>query len=401
MTALVLLEYHFYKCTDENIYCDRVIDYKYLERYLKVFDDIILIGRMSEFKGEYKDKLLVSGENVKFIGLPEFVGIKGIIKHYKEIIKIIKNVLPDISCCIMRAPNHLSLMTYRLFTKEKIPFALEFNIAADKFIENNSIIGKMINKAVVKETKRMCLEANGVSYVTDHILQESYPCTAIIDKNNNNYFTASYSTIDLTEEMFCQQNWKKEEKPEKFIIVHTGYMDSNRKGQKVLIEALKNVMLQGYNNVEVYLVGDGAKRKEFENLVKDLSLENYVHFMGIIKKKDELMSLLKQCHMLVFPTQSEGLPRSIIEAMAVGLVCISSPVDGIPELLEPEFMIDYNNSIAYANKIIELINDWPKMIEVSENNYCKSLKYKKDNLENKRNEFYQKLKKISEVKDEK
>lgn len=394
MTALILLEYHFIKGKDGFIYCDRVIDYTYLERYLKVFDNIILCGRMTEAKEDCSDKLLVSGKNVQFIPIPDFQGLQGLLKNYSKIMRIIKGIIPKVQCCIMRAPNHLSLITYKLFKKRSLPFALEFNIAADKFIESESVIGKTLNKWVVKKTKNMCMTANGVSYVTNHILQENYPCRAMIDKDNKEYFTSSYSTIDLTDDMLYDQQWDKRKKPEKIKIIHTGYMDSYRKGHITLIHVVKTLIDKRYTNIELILVGDGKRKEEFEKLTNELNISDYVNFTGLIKKKEDMTKLLRQCHLLVFPTHSEGLPRSIIEAMAVGLVCISSPVDGIPELLEGELLVDFDNTLGYVNKIIELINDWPRMIEISKKNRILAENFKKEKMEKKRTSFYKKLRSI-------
>lgn len=395
MTALILLEYHFIKGKDGYIYCDRVIDYNYLERYLNVFDDIILCGRMTETNEDCSKKLMVSGKNVHFVPIPDFQGIKGLLKNYYQIMKTVKAIIPKVQCCIMRAPNHLSLITYKLFRKKNLPFALEFNIAADKFIENQSVIGKFLNKWVVRRTKDMCMTANGVSYVTNHILQEDYPCKAMIDPDNKQYFTSSYSTINLTDSMLYNQGWDEKERPQTIKIVHTGYMDSYRKGHITLLNSIKILVDKGYTNIQLILVGDGKKKEEFEKLVNDLNISNYVYFVGLIKKRDEMTNLLKDCHMLVFPTHSEGLPRSIIEAMAVGLVCISSPVDGIPELLEDEMLIDFNDALGYANKVIELIEDWPKMIEISKKNRLLAENFRNEKLERKRTDFYKKLKSIS------
>ena len=81
--------------------------------------------------------------------------------------------------------------------------------------------------------------------------------------------------------------------------------------------------------------------------------------------------------------------------MSQSLPCVSSPVDGIPELLDKEYLIDYNDVDGYAKKIIELISNWEKMISVGQQNYKKSLKYEKKILEQKRNCFYERLKSIS------
>lgn len=395
MKALIVLENHFYKDNDGIVWCDRIIDYNFLKRYLSVFENIVVAGRCEKIEENIGVKLLVSGKNIEFIELPEFIGAKGLIKNIYKIRKILRKAIRDTNCTIYRAPTHISLFTYKEVLKEHKPLALEFMMAADKMIDGKNIIKILINKLIKLKAKKMCLKANGVSYVTERILQKDYPCKAIIDGESNDFFTSSYSTIDLEEEDFYKRNWEIDEKPEVFKIIHTGYMDSYRKGQDVLIKAVKEVKKAGYN-VELILIGDGKKKEEFEKLACKLQIEDIVKFKGLIKDKKEIIDNLRKAHILVFPTQSEGLPRTIIEAMAQGLPCISSPVDGIPELLDDEFLIDYTNYKAYADKIIELITNWEKMKKISLQNYEKSQKYKKEVLMNKRKEFYKKLKRMAE-----
>lgn len=395
MKALIVLENHFYEDKQKNIWCDRIVDYNFLKRYLEVFDKVVVAGRCQKISSVGDKKLLVSGENVEFIHLPEFIGAKGLIKNLYNIKKILRNGIRSTDCTIYRAPTHISLFTYKEVLKQHKPLALEFMMAADKMVEGTNIIKILTNKLIKKRAQKMCKKANGVSYVTEKILQNDYPCKAILDGESNEFFTSSYSTIDLEEKDFYKQKWKIDEKIEVFKIIHTGYMDSYRKGQDVLIKAVKKVKESGYN-VELILIGDGKKRKEFEKLTCELQIEDIVKFKGLIKDKKEIIKNLREAHILVFPTQSEGLPRTLIEAMAQGLPCISSPVDGIPELLDDEFLIDYTDYEAYANKIIELITNWEKMKKISLQNYEKSQKYKKEVLMNKRKEFYEKLKRMAE-----
>lgn len=395
MKALIVLENHFYEDKQKNIWCDRIVDYNFLKRYLEVFDKVVVAGRCQKISSVGDKKLLVSGENVEFIHLPEFIGAKGLIKNLYNIKKILRNGIRSTDCTIYRAPTHISLFTYKEVLKQHKPLALEFMMAADKMVEGTNIIKILANKLIKKRAQKMCKKANGVSYVTEKILQNDYPCKAILDGESNEFFTSSYSTIDLEEKDFYKQKWKIDEKIEVFKIIHTGYMDSYRKGQDVLIKAVKKVKESGYN-VELILIGDGKKRKEFEKLTCELQIEDIVKFKGLIKDKKEIIKNLREAHILVFPTQSEGLPRTLIEAMAQGLPCISSPVDGIPELLDDEFLIDYTDYEAYANKIIELITNWEKMKKISLQNYEKSQKYKKEVLMNKRKEFYEKLKRMAE-----
>ena len=45
MKVLVVLENHFILDSNGKVWCDRVVDYNYLKRYLNVFDNIVLTGR--------------------------------------------------------------------------------------------------------------------------------------------------------------------------------------------------------------------------------------------------------------------------------------------------------------------------------------------------------------------
>lgn len=390
MKALIVLENHFYLDDNKNVWCDRIVDYNYLQRYLNVFDEITVTGRTQIIEKIKERKLLVSGENISFVPLPDFKGAKGLILNIFKLKKIIKREIGNCDCAIYRAPTHLSLFTYKEVIKQNKILALEFMMAANKMFDGNSFLKKIFNKLIDRKAKKMCLQANGVSYVTDYILQKKYPCRAIKEPNNRKYFTESYSSIDLSKEMYYEQKWNKDDEPKLFKIIHTGYMDSYRKGQDILIKAIKIVVEKGYN-VNLVLIGDGEKRLEFEELVKKNKLENIVFFTGLIKEKSLILQYLRTSHFLVFPTQSEGLPRTLIEGMSQGLVCISSPVDGIPELLEEEFLIDYADIDGYANKIIELINNWSNCCNISKRNYKKSLNYEKTVLERRRNNFYKKI----------
>lgn len=389
MRALIVLENHFYYDSDGNVWCDRVVDYNYLCRYLKVFDDIVVMGRTQKIKEKQDEKLLVSGKNVSFVPLPDFRGSKGLLKNIIKIKKIIRIEIKKCDCVIYRAPTHLSLFTYKEVLKQNKVLALEFMMSAEKMFDGSGIIKKSLNRIIDFLAKKMCLRADCVSYVTEHVLQEKYPC---INKKNKNIkkITSSYSSIDLPIEMYYQQKWKEDISPKTFNIIHTGYMDSYRKGQDVLIKAFKIVYDKGYN-VTLTLIGDGEKKREFEELSKKLNVSDNIDFVGIVKDKHVLLKYLRKSHLLVFPTQSEGLPRTIIEGMSQGLVCISSPVDGIPELLDEEFLVNYDDVNGYAAKIMECINNWKKCCMESKKNYEKSLKYEKSHIDKIRTDFYQKI----------
>lgn len=387
MKLLVVLESHFYVDQNGEVWCDRVIDYNFLKRYLNVFEEVIVCGRTDK-ENDDKYKLKVTGKNVSFYKLPNFYGIKGLLTNYFKINKLLKKYVKDVDAVLYRVPTPLSLFTYKQVLRCNKVLAIEFMISADKMVEGKGLVNKIINDSINNIAKKICLKANGVSYVTEYTLQQKYPCKAIIQRSNSeSYFTASYSTIELDKKNINKQQWNKNNKPKVFHIIHTGYMDTYRKGQHILIKSLKKIRDNGYD-VDLTLIGDGNKKKEFEKLAKDLNVYDYVNFLGLVKDKKIIFENLSKSHILAFPTEAEGLPRTIIEAMASGLPCISSPVDGIPELLDKEYLVNCNDINGYSQKIMYLIDNWEKMIKIGESNYNKAKMYEKTILDRKRNEFY-------------
>lgn len=87
------------------------------------------------------------------------------------------------------------------------------------------------------------------------------------------------------------------------------------------------------------IVGDGPLRDELEAMVIDLGLGDVVELIGS-KTQDEVQELLDDAHVLLAPSvtaangDQEGIPVSIMEAMAHGLPVVSTKHTGIPELVE-------------------------------------------------------------------
>lgn len=108
-----------------------------------------------------------------------------------------------------------------------------------------------------------------------------------------------------------------------------------RKGHKYLFEAL-DLLKKDLENVDVWIVGDGEMRKELENQVKALKLNN-VSFLG---ERKDIFELLCQSDIFVLPTTSDTLPIAIIEAMFANQAIITTNQGGIQEIIE-----DYHSGL--------------------------------------------------------
>ena len=67
------------------------------------------------------------------------------------------------------------------------------------------------------------------------------------------------------------------------------------------------------------------------------------------------MSILTDSDIYIQPSLQEGLPRAVVEAMSTALPCIGFNTGGIPELLEPEYIVKLKNvdGIVQRIKILE------------------------------------------------
>lgn len=105
-----------------------------------------------------------------------------------------------------------------------------------------------------------------------------------------------------------------------------------QKGQSLLIEAIKQLVDDGYNP-HLTLVGDGDMRPDIEDLIQCYSLSNRVKITGWAAG-DQVKKHLLNSRVMVLPSFAEGLPVVIMEALALGRPVISTSVAGIPELVE-------------------------------------------------------------------
>ncbi len=103
------------------------------------------------------------------------------------------------------------------------------------------------------------------------------------------------------------------------------------KGQSYLLDCIAQCRDQGID-VNLLLIGDGPDRLMLENKVALLALSDRVRFAGFRRDVPELLASIDA---LVIPSQWEGLPMALLEAMALSRPVIAHAVGGIGDVLEP------------------------------------------------------------------
>lgn len=142
--------------------------------------------------------------------------------------------------------------------------------------------------------------------------------------------------------------------PQDKIIGTTGRL-SEEKGQRYIIQAMP-LILERFPNTKFLLVGHGPLLKNLMELTKKLNVTDSVIMTGYREDIQELLSIMD---IYILPSFSEGLPNSLLEAMACSLPSIGTNVSGIPELIDDGvsgFLIGPADERAIAEKVIYLFD---------------------------------------------
>lgn len=134
-----------------------------------------------------------------------------------------------------------------------------------------------------------------------------------------------------------------------FVVVHIGEMIV-RKNQKTAIAAISQCKIR---NCVLLLCGRGEKEEELKALVKKEHLEQRVIFCGFRRDVNEI---LKAADVFLFPSFQEGLPVSVMEAMAAGLPVICSDIRGNRDLIDEKggFLFAPEDAVGMSSAIEEL-----------------------------------------------
>jgi glycosyltransferase involved in cell wall biosynthesis len=139
------------------------------------------------------------------------------------------------------------------------------------------------------------------------------------------------------------------------------------KGLFEVVEALAKLKRAGHR-FTLSIAGEGPDLSELIAACERGDLRNCVEFLGSVFGADKCRLLLDS-DVFVFPSHTEGLPYSLLEAMAAGCVPITTPVAAIPDVMqdgEHGLFVPVKDAEALANAVAALDNDRERMKRMAE-----------------------------------
>ena len=138
-------------------------------------------------------------------------------------------------------------------------------------------------------------------------------------------------------------------------IVTVGRL-SKEKNVEGIIKAFNKLHI-AYPDYKLIIYGNGPQEQNIRNLIKSLNLYDSIE---IIQGKTNITDLIQGASLFVLNSTNEGMPNALVEAMSIGLPCISTdcPIYGPRALIEDGvngFLVPVNDTESLYNKMLKVL----------------------------------------------
>lgn len=306
---------------------------------IKLGHEVSVIS-LFDYHSVITERLENSGVNV--IYLDKKLGLD--LSMIGKLKKVLKNLRPDV------VHTHRYCAQYAIPAANSVKIKCRVHTLHSIAQKENGKLARILNKYFFKH-----------NYLTpvalSPLIQQSIVQEYKLKKEN---IPVIFNGVDLSK---CIEK-KDYETNGNFKIVHVGRF-AEPKNHIGLLKAFE-LFNKEYSDSELWLIGDGELRSEIEQYVKENDLKNSVKFLGL---QEKVHQFLFDADIFTLPSNYEGIPMTIIEAMGTGLPIVATKVGGVPDMLEDKIsalLVD-NNTDAIANAFKEYYLDSEKRKEHGQN----------------------------------
>ena len=166
-------------------------------------------------------------------------------------------------------------------------------------------------------------------------------------KNDDPRFIVVNNGIDLLRFQAHKESTVIES--ERNLVMVSRFVPS--KDHQTVIRAMLDIPA----DVHLFFIGDGETMKECQELVKQLSLEKRIHFLG---RQEDIKPWLSKAYLGIQSSKWEGFGLTAVEMMAAGLPVIASDVNGLKQVVEGAGeLFEGGNSKTLATIVCKILND--------------------------------------------
>lgn len=381
MNVVCVTEKRYYRTPDGCIWTSTGRGYTYWSIYLGAFEHVRVVARVLDVATCGENWLRADGESVSFCPVPYYLGAQQLVISFGRIKQALAKAIQPGDAVVLYAGGPMSALVAPYLWRMRYPYGVyvggdPYDTFAPRAFKHP--LRPFLRWHFTRQLKKQCRRACAAQYVTECALQRRYPCPGL---------SVSASGVELPDDALAEKprQYSAVQGPTKIVTV--GTFDVMYKAPDILIGAVAACVKNGLD-LELTFIGDGVHRPAMEALAAEQGIADRTRFLGRLPSGQAVFNELDRADLFVLPSYCEGLPRSMIEAMARALPCIGTSVGGVPELLPPEDIVPPGNLQALADKIAEVISSDKRMNAMSARNLEKARNYADSVISKRRLQFY-------------
>lgn len=256
--------------------------------------------------------------------------LRGYIRKYK----------PDALISFMAEPNFRAIVA-----AAGLPVKTIVSVRNDPDREYAGRLGKLVGKRLIPRADGCVFQTEQARAWFDKGLQER--SEVIMNQVSRSFFETEFDG-------------------ERHYVVTAGRLNA-QKNHAMLIRAFSRIADKTDENLRIY--GAGDKKEELEKLIDELGMRSRIELMGLSRN---IAEDIKDARLFVLPSDYEGMPNALLEAMALSLPCISTACPcGGPEAIirdgENGLLIPVGDEDALCEAMLSVLGDANFARRLSEN----------------------------------
>jgi glycosyltransferase involved in cell wall biosynthesis len=357
---------------------DSAFPYESWATYLDVFDRVRVVCRARRVDHVVPGALRVDGPGVTVHPLPHYQGLGQLLGRGPAVARSLWHEARTADDLLVRLPGPLGTVAAVARRLGRRPYA------AYLVGDIHEVLGPGGPGGVIRRparwfgtwvTRRSMRSASAVAYVTRSVLQDRYP-------PSTSAYCTWFSDVEIVE---LEERSIDPVQPARRIL-SVGSMEQRYKRFDLVLLAFRDARAAGLD-LELTIVGSGLHRSEYESLAQSLGVGGEVRFTGQLPGAASVRDEMRRSDLLVLASDTEGLPRVVIEAMSCGLPCVATNVGGTPELLGAEDLVPAGDAPALAGAIMDVMSDTERRQRMSERNLRSASAYLHDAQDDRRRGF--------------
>jgi hypothetical protein len=358
------------------------LPYGALARYVKHFDEVVVVGRVSD---EAKPGMTVaSGPGLRMACVEQSSPLAlfgGPVRRH------VRDVLGSVDCAIVRLPSFIGEVVVGEAIHASRPWMAEVvGCPWDALWNHGTVGGRLLAAPMFVMTRRQVASAPFALYVTREYLQRRYP-------SRGETVGCSDAVIESPSAAVLERRLLRIAAPPSARPVRLGLvgsLDVDYKGHDVALRALAELR-SSTPAVRLSCLGGGDAAR-WRRRAAELGVEDLVEFAGTLPHGAPVLEWMDGLDVFVIPSLLEGLPRALVEAMSRALPVVGSAVGGIPELVDARHVHPRGDGRALAALLRRLVASPAELEECARGNWSAAASYTAAALDARRDAFMSRFK---------